>query len=41
VATADPRVPKQAREALEGLYKAKNNDSIDGLDQFISSKKPK
>ena len=41
LAVADPRVPKQAREALEGLYKAKNNESLDGLDQFINSKKPK
>ena len=41
LAVADPRVPKQARDALESLYKAKNNESLDGLDQFINSKKPK
>src|SRR5215475_5841942 len=41
VAIADPRVPKQAREALESLYKVKNNDSLDGLDQLIASKKPR
>jgi tetratricopeptide (TPR) repeat protein len=41
LAVADPRVPKQAREALESLYKAKNNESLEGLDQFINSKKPK
>jgi len=41
VATADARVPKQAKEALESLYKAKNNESLDGLDQLIASKKPR
>src|SRR5215510_13047151 len=41
VAVADPRVPKQAREALESLFKVKNNDSLDGLDQLIASKKPR
>jgi tetratricopeptide (TPR) repeat protein len=41
VAIADTRVLKQAQDALEGLYKVKNNDSLDGLDQLIASKKPK
>jgi len=41
VAIADTRVLKQAKDALENLYKVKNNDSLDGLDQLIASKKPK
>ena len=32
-------VAQPAREQLERLYKAKNNDTLDGLDQLISQKK--
>jgi tetratricopeptide (TPR) repeat protein len=39
VATGDQRVAKQAKEALDALWKTKNNESLDGLDQFIASKK--
>lgn len=41
VAIADTRVLPQAKEALESLYKVKNNDSLAGLDQLIASKKPR
>jgi hypothetical protein len=39
VATGDQRVAKQAKDALDALWKTKNNESLDGLDQFIDSKK--
>ena len=32
-------VAQPARDAVERLYKVKNNDSLDGLDQLINSKK--
>jgi tetratricopeptide (TPR) repeat protein len=41
VAIADARVLQQAKDALESLYKVKNNDSLDGLDRLIASKKSK
>lgn len=33
-------VAQPARQALETLWKGKNNDTLDGLDAFIASKKP-
>lgn len=39
VATGDQRVAKQAKDALDALWKTKNNESLEGLDQFIASKK--
>ena len=32
-------VAQPARDALERLYKVKNNDSLEGLDQLIAQKK--
>jgi hypothetical protein len=39
LATAVALGVTQARGRLETLYKAKNNDSLQGLDQLIASKK--
>jgi tetratricopeptide (TPR) repeat protein len=39
VASGDQRVMKQAKDALDPLWNAKNNGSLEGLDQFIASKK--
>jgi tetratricopeptide (TPR) repeat protein len=33
-------VAQPARQALDALWKGKNNDSLDGLDEFIKSRKP-
>jgi tetratricopeptide (TPR) repeat protein len=33
-------VAQPARQALEALWKPKNNDTLDGLDAYIASKKP-